>query len=48
MDVLKDPTLAEVRQELLIEGGEILPPGEYDRIAEFETQAAAAGYPHLR
>ncbi len=48
MGMLTDPSLAEVRQDLLIEGGEILPSGAYDRITAFESQAIAAGYPILR
>ena len=43
-----DPQLAEVRQALLLNDIEVLPPNAYDRIAEFQVLAARYDYPELR
>ncbi len=48
LQVLGDPELEDVRRDLLIDGGEILPITAYERITEFATAAAAKGYPELR
>lgn len=48
LEVLADPGLADARETLLIAGGGIVTLGHYDRIAQFESEAAALGYPELR
>ena len=42
-----DPSLAPVRQALMLEGCEILTPACYDSILAIERQAVALGYPEL-
>jgi ABC-type phosphate/phosphonate transport system substrate-binding protein len=42
-----DPTLAETRAGLMLEGCEILPRAAYDVIPAMEAAAIAAGYPQL-
>jgi ABC-type phosphate/phosphonate transport system substrate-binding protein len=46
-DIAANPTLASVRDTLLIDGFEVLPSGAYDRIPLLEAESAAAGYPAL-
>jgi ABC-type phosphate/phosphonate transport system substrate-binding protein len=48
LEIIADPALAGVRETLFIGGAEIVPLGDYDRIAEFESAAAAEGYSELR
>lgn len=43
-----DPDLAAARDDLLLDGIEVLPPCAYDEIREFERLAARNGYPELR
>ena len=47
LEILGDPELSDARRELFFDGGEALPLGAYARIAEFESEAAAHGYPVL-
>lgn len=44
---LGDPNLAEVRVALGLKGARAASPADYDRVAEIEREAAAAGYPRL-
>ena len=44
---LDDPTLAEARRTIGLVGAEILGDADYERVAEFERDAIAAGYPTL-
>ena len=44
---LEDPSLAETRAALLIEGAEVLPGSAYARILEIEGAARDRGYPEL-
>jgi ABC-type phosphate/phosphonate transport system substrate-binding protein len=44
---LADPNLAEARTALGLKGARPTSPGDYDRVAELERDAAAAGYPRL-
>jgi len=48
LQVLSDPDLEDVRRDLLIDGGEILPVAAYAPITEFATEAASSGYPEQR
>jgi ABC-type phosphate/phosphonate transport system substrate-binding protein len=43
-----DPALARAREDLLLDGTELLPPAAYARIAAFARFAARHGYPALR
>jgi ABC-type phosphate/phosphonate transport system substrate-binding protein len=43
-----DPALARAREDLLLDGIELLPPAAYARIAAFARFAARHGYPALR
>ena len=40
-----DPSLAEIRAALLLDGLSFLEPGSYDRITELEDEAVRHGYP---
>jgi len=42
-----DPSLAELRRALLLEGVEVLPAKAYDQLLAMERDAVAAGYPQL-
>jgi ABC-type phosphate/phosphonate transport system substrate-binding protein len=44
---LKDPALAEARRTLGLAGAEMLDDADYERVAELERDAIAAGYPTL-
>jgi ABC-type phosphate/phosphonate transport system substrate-binding protein len=44
---LADPNLAEARETLGLKGVRLATPAGYDRVAEIERAAAAAGYPLL-
>jgi ABC-type phosphate/phosphonate transport system substrate-binding protein len=44
---LADPNLAEARATLGLMGARLTNPADYDRVAEIEQGAAAAGYPRL-
>jgi ABC-type phosphate/phosphonate transport system substrate-binding protein len=44
---LADPNLAEAREALGLTGARPVGPADYDRVAEIERGAAAAGYPRL-
>ena len=44
---LVDPDLAEARAALGIQGARVATPADYDRVAEIERDAAAAGYGRL-
>ena len=44
---LVDPDLAEARAALGIQGARVATPADYDRVAEIERDAAAAGYARL-
>jgi ABC-type phosphate/phosphonate transport system substrate-binding protein len=44
---LADPNLAEAREALGLTGARPVGPADYDRVAEIERAAAAAGYPRL-
>jgi len=47
-EVATDPALAPVRQDLLLEGFEVLALSDYAPVLALERRAAAAGYPVLR
>jgi ABC-type phosphate/phosphonate transport system substrate-binding protein len=47
LGALADPSLADARATLGLKGARETTPAEYDRIAEIEREAAAAGYPRL-
>jgi len=47
MRAAADPALSEARQQLLIDGIEILPAERYRQIAEFEVETARYGYTEL-
>ncbi len=47
-DVAKQPPMAEIRQELLLDGFIGYPVAAYDSLLDLERQACAAGYPQLR
>lgn len=47
VDVLADPQLAPARKTLGLSGMQIVSPADYDRVAELERAAVAAGYPQL-
>ncbi len=44
---LADPTLAEARAALGLRGARVATAADYDRVAELQRDAAAAGYPRL-
>jgi ABC-type phosphate/phosphonate transport system substrate-binding protein len=44
---LADPALAEARATLGLRGARVATAADYDRVAELERDAAAAGYPRL-
>ena len=44
----EDPALARAREDLLLDGIELLPPAAYARIAAFARFAARHDYPALR
>jgi ABC-type phosphate/phosphonate transport system substrate-binding protein len=44
---LADPALAEARAALGLRGARVATAADYDRVAELERDAAAAGYPRL-
>jgi ABC-type phosphate/phosphonate transport system substrate-binding protein len=44
---LADPALAEALATLGLKGARVATPADYDRVAELEREAAAAGYPLL-
>jgi ABC-type phosphate/phosphonate transport system substrate-binding protein len=44
---LEDPALANARETLGLVGAEILDDADYDRVAAFEREAVALGYPEL-
>ncbi len=44
---VEDPQHKDVREHLLIDGFDILPPAAYERIEEIEKAAIDAGYPKL-
>lgn len=47
MRAIEDPSLTDVRQQLLIDGIEILPLERYERIADFAAEAERYGYTEL-
>lgn len=46
-DAFADPSLAEPRRALLLDGVEVLPAKTYDQLLAMERDAVAAGYPQL-
>jgi ABC-type phosphate/phosphonate transport system substrate-binding protein len=46
-DVAIDPNLAAIREELLLDGFEVLPAETYTSVLSFEAEAVAQGYPRL-
>ena len=44
---LEDPALAEARRTIGLIGAEILGDADYERVAQLERDAIAAGYPAL-
>ena len=47
LSALADPDLAEARAALGLTGARLVTPADYDRVAEIERGAAAAGYARL-
>jgi ABC-type phosphate/phosphonate transport system substrate-binding protein len=47
-DTVRDPSLRETREELLLEGFEFLAASCYDAVLDLERSAVAHGYPVLR
>jgi ABC-type phosphate/phosphonate transport system substrate-binding protein len=44
----RDPGLVNCREALMLSGVRTVPLSDYDRIAEYEAQAIAMGYPDLQ